>query len=190
MVLGVSQEKIRQFQAQKKLRRPRRGSPARTLLLLLVLVGTAAYYALYVNPAVLPPEWNVAPPDLREVASEVAQRAAPLVDEVRSRLPGGGAARPASAPVRRAARPSAPVQAAPAGPQVTLHLTNGGIVTGTLLRETPQALTLSWEYGEAVFERGEIVRLERGSQLPQGVDALPPPRPASAPPPEPQPISP
>ena len=42
---------------------------------------------------------------------------------------------------------------------VTLYLRNGRLINGDLVSETPQALTLRWDYGEMVFERGEIERL-------------------------------
>jgi hypothetical protein len=52
--------------------------------------------------------------------------------------------------------------------QVTLHLVKGDWVTGELVRETPQEVTLRWDYGEVVFRRSEIIRLQRyeGAQAP------------------------
>ena len=67
---------------------------------------------------------------------------------------------------RKRQGPSAPsASAAPArpahdlGPQVTLHLKNGSIIDGMLVRETPDVVTLGWDYGEMDFQRGEIERL-------------------------------
>ena len=44
----------------------------------------------------------------------------------------------------------------PTGDQVTLYLANGGNITGTLVRETEQGLTLHWAFGDANFQRSEI----------------------------------
>ena len=60
----------------------------------------------------------------------------------------------------QAASPSAPpAPARPAKNQVTLYLNNGETITGELVSETPEAVTLRWEYGDVVFQRAEIERL-------------------------------
>lgn len=58
-----------------------------------------------------------------------------------------------------AAAPSPAARSSPLRNQVTLHLKNGGIVVGELVRETPQLVTLRWDYGEMEFQRAEIDRL-------------------------------
>lgn len=47
---------------------------------------------------------------------------------------------------------------------VTLYLKNGGIVSGTLAKETPREVVLQWEYGEAAFARSEVERIVRAIQ--------------------------
>ncbi len=46
---------------------------------------------------------------------------------------------------------------------VTLYLTNGGVVTGDLVEETPEHVTLRWEYGDVRFARREITRQVSGA---------------------------
>ncbi len=62
------------------------------------------------------------------------------------------------------ATPAAPSPFAPLEDPVTLYLRNGGVVTGELVRETPQEVVLHWEYGEVGFQRGEIRRMVQGKQ--------------------------
>ncbi len=38
-------------------------------------------------------------------------------------------------------------------------MTNGGVVTGELVRETPKEVVLRWDYGEVGFQRAEIARI-------------------------------
>ncbi len=45
---------------------------------------------------------------------------------------------------------------------VTLYLTNGGIVTGELIRQSPQEITLRWESGQVGFKTQEIRRMVHG----------------------------
>jgi len=75
----------------------------------------------------------------------------------------------AAAPDQRAAETTPTVAAVSAAP-VTLHLKNGGVVSGTLAHETPQAVILVLEEGEVGFQRGEIERMIKGAS-PAG-DAL------------------
>lgn len=48
---------------------------------------------------------------------------------------------------------------------VTVHLHNGGALTGELVSETPTQVTLRWEGGEVGFSPSEIARLERLGQV-------------------------
>ena len=48
---------------------------------------------------------------------------------------------------------------------VTLYLTNGGVVTGELIRQSETAVTLRWTYGEADFQRSEIRRLLTAAEV-------------------------
>jgi len=59
---------------------------------------------------------------------------------------------------RAATPPPIPVNA------VTLYLKNGGAVTGELVSETPQEVTLRFDYGDVGFRRSEIDRLVKGKE--------------------------
>ena len=52
----------------------------------------------------------------------------------------------------------------PATTTVTLVLRNGGEISGVIAKETDDAITLHGTWGEVVFPRGEIVRIERDTQ--------------------------
>lgn len=52
----------------------------------------------------------------------------------------------------------------PAAPEVTLYLKNGGVVTGTLIQESPASLLLRLEGGDVEFTRAEIERIEHPEQ--------------------------
>ena len=83
--------------------------------------------------------------------------------------------------------PTTAAQVPPAN-QVTLYLVNGGMVTGELVSETPQEVTLRFEYGEVEFRRAEIKRFVKGKEG-TGEDNLnipwenviPPPKPKAPP---------
>ncbi|MBI4597593.1 MAG: DUF1570 domain-containing protein [Candidatus Omnitrophica bacterium] len=47
--------------------------------------------------------------------------------------------------------------------QVTLYLTNGGAMTGELLKETSEEVILRFDYGDVGFRRDEIERVEKGA---------------------------
>ncbi len=47
---------------------------------------------------------------------------------------------------------------------VTLYLANGGVITGELVSESPEHITLHWESGDVTFQRSEITRLVKGKQ--------------------------
>src|SRR3989338_2750089 len=49
--------------------------------------------------------------------------------------------------------------------QVTLYLANGGMVTGELVRESAEGVTLRWDYGEVAFSREEVTRTVKGRQI-------------------------
>lgn len=64
-----------------------------------------------------------------------------------------------SPPARQTPSPAASAN------QVTLYLANGGMVTGELVRESAEGVTLRWDYGEAAFSRGEIIQMVKGRQI-------------------------
>ncbi len=47
---------------------------------------------------------------------------------------------------------------------MTLYLANGGMVTGELVRETPQEVILRWDYGDVAFKRSEIQQTSKSAQ--------------------------
>lgn len=47
-----------------------------------------------------------------------------------------------------------------AGREVTVHLKNGGVVTGALVQELPDQIILKFDYGEVAFHRAEIDRID------------------------------
>jgi hypothetical protein len=55
---------------------------------------------------------------------------------------------------------------------VTLYLANGGVVTGELVRETPNEVVLRFDYGEIGFQRAEIQRMATGQQETTGADGF------------------
>lgn len=44
--------------------------------------------------------------------------------------------------------------------EVTVHLKNGGVVTGALVQELPDQIILKFDYGEVAFHRAEIDRID------------------------------
>ena len=87
------------------------------------------------------------------------QRPAPAPKPAGRRAP---TARPEAAretAPQETARPKQSSQPAPAG-FVTLHFTDGREVTGWIIHETPDALTLGVKSGIATFERTSIQRVE------------------------------
>lgn len=57
-----------------------------------------------------------------------------------------------------------PAPTPPPQNQVTIYLKNGGAVTGELVQETPQELTLRFDYGDVGFQRAEIERVASGKR--------------------------
>lgn len=74
-----------------------------------------------------------------------------------------------------AASPSPPIPRAVSANQVTLYLTNGGAVTGELVSESADGVTLRWDYGEVTFSRVDITRVEKGQQVETEDDIIFPP---------------
>ncbi|HAM40940.1 MAG TPA: hypothetical protein DDX89_03745 [Candidatus Omnitrophica bacterium] len=73
-----------------------------------------------------------------------------------------GSAPPIAKPSPRAVRTPSPAASAN---QVTLYLANGGMVTGELVRESAEGVTLRWDYGEVAFSREEVTRTVKGRQI-------------------------
>ncbi|MBI3083413.1 MAG: DUF1570 domain-containing protein [Candidatus Omnitrophica bacterium] len=65
-------------------------------------------------------------------------------------------------PERRNLSTDPPAPTPPPQNQVTIYLKNGGAVTGELVQETPQELTLRFDYGDVGFQRAEIERVASG----------------------------
>lgn len=105
----------------------------------------------------LPPEPQPAAPAEDKPLTR-GQMTIKLAQEAKAR-----AAKEAAEAVRKARNAAAVAPVVPEN-QVTLYLMNGDWVTGELLRETPEEVVLSWEYGEAAFRRSEIARLNRHAQ--------------------------
>jgi len=142
----------------------------------IVLLGGGGYLYLQAHPEampVLPIKWQLAQ------FGGLKQRVADVAQQARARMvPGSGAApadrspstQTAAAPTT-AGHPATRTSALPASAPnptppllqlqrgVTLYLTNGGVVTGELVRETPQEVVLRWDYGEVGFQRAEIARI-------------------------------
>jgi hypothetical protein len=98
------------------------------------------------------------------------QRVERLIDQahtIQARVSKAGK-RP-KAPAPPVANPSPPALRAPSpavsANQVTLYLANGGMVTGELVRESAEGVTLRWDYGEAAFSLGEITQMVKGRQI-------------------------
>ena len=50
----------------------------------------------------------------------------------------------------------------PAAKAATLYLKNGGVLSGELLQETDQGVTLFWQGGEVAFKKQEIEKIQKG----------------------------
>jgi len=55
---------------------------------------------------------------------------------------------------------------------VTLYLKNSGAVTGELVKQTDDAVTLRWDYGDVTFSRQEIQRIVRGREVEEEDDIV------------------
>lgn len=130
----------------KSLPKPKRPSKMPVLLFWLVALGAAAwFYYAKIHPALPDMGWSL-PGQLEELMARA-----------------------------RAAKPRAAAEDPQAGVtlanEVTLLLTNGRSVTGAVVRETPQVVTLGWDYGQAEFPRAEIAKIFRSQ--PASSDAAP-----------------
>lgn len=74
---------------------------------------------------------------------------------------------------RQAPAATAPTTPEPDPSDVTLLLTNGGAITGTLASETPDEVILTVDGGDISFARGEIMRIHRGRVTNEGGIILP-----------------
>ena len=123
----------------------------RTVILLAALGLTgAAYWFTQLHPEQIPPRLYGWVPGLGRI---IANRLdAPSLK--------GHASAKKSVRARSSTLAAMPLFAKP----VTLYLANGGAVTGDLVKETPEEVTLRWEYGQVGFLRSEIVRMVRGKE--------------------------
>jgi hypothetical protein len=48
------------------------------------------------------------------------------------------------------------------GPRDTVYLKNGGIIQGTLVKETPEEISVRWQDGIVTFKRLEVAEIRRG----------------------------
>ncbi|MBI3997106.1 MAG: hypothetical protein HY352_05535 [Candidatus Omnitrophica bacterium] len=112
---------------------------------------------------------------------ELKDRGVELLDMAKQHLPGYHAQKPAAKHARSSTHPAngpvtfesvskTPATSTPAKPATpmpratTLYLKNGGAVTGELVSETSQEVTLHFEYGDVGFQRAEIARIVKGQQ--------------------------
>jgi hypothetical protein len=118
------------------------------LLALAALLVAGGYYYVQQHPEALPQAGQL---KQFEQLKQQVQDASPLTKFL-SRV----------APIKPKAgtTPAPPPMTNP----VTLYLVNGGIVTGDLVSETRQAVTLHFDYGDVGFQRAEIKRFVKGKE--------------------------
>ena len=158
-----------QLKARSKLKAKQSSSSITTLLFWLAIVGftTFVYYG-NAHPDLLPDWAAQLAGRVASAASSVWEQAAALNDSIahpaaQQAKSSAGAKRTGAALVRPATTVTSEIpDTLPVANEVTLVLTNGRSVTGSLLRETPQIVTLGWDYGEAEFPRREIAQVFRG----------------------------
>ncbi len=124
----------------------------RTVILLVALGLTGAtYWFTQLHPEQIPPRLYGWVPGLGRIVANQLNTPSPKQGNTGARK---GAQERSSkpAPVALFTKP------------VTLYLANGGIVTGDLVKETPEEVTLRWDYGQVGFLRSEIVRMVRGKE--------------------------
>ena len=151
-------------------------------LLLVAILG--GYYYFQQHPETLPQQgqlkqFEALKEKVQDVAQQAKQRLEPSADSPLTKF------LHSVAPAKPTSATAAPV---PPANQVTLYLVNGGMVTGELVSETPQEVTLRFEYGEVEFRRAEIKRFVKGKEG-TGEDNLnipwenviPPPKPKAPP---------
>ena len=158
---------------------------------LLLVVGISAllcggsYFYVQAHPEVLPTAWKPQFDHLRQQVNELTEQAKarftppsepapPTAPHKTSKAPSSSASakHPTSSTKSHAtphtkstgAPAAAPKPPAPLKNPMTLYLTNGGIVTGEFVTETPQQVVLRWEYGDVGFQRAEIQRVVKGKQ--------------------------
>lgn len=102
------------------------------------------------------PSTSTSPPGPAPATGQPARQAA------------GGAQAASPTPEEPASGPSLPPPLLQLQHGATLYLTNGGVVTGELVRETPQEVVLRWDYGEVGFQRAEIKRIVKEVQSLEG----------------------
>ncbi|MBI4355308.1 MAG: DUF1570 domain-containing protein [Candidatus Omnitrophica bacterium] len=126
-------------------------------LILLSLVLSAVYLVAWRRPELLPAQvtdwlnahhWLPPPPE-------------PATGHPTSLDPHGGG--------RAASGSTVPLEKL-----ITLRLKNGTVLSGELLNETPEAITLGWSWGSTEFRRTEIASAERGKRVTTDAQLLPP----------------
>jgi len=128
------------------------------LCIVLALAGGGGYY--YVQ--------NHANAKTRKQVEVYRAQVLDALGRVRQFLPGMGPPKAPEQAVTEAkgradGKPRVSAKAAPEN-AVTLYLHNGGVVTGELVNETPEQVTLRWDYGDVDFRRREIKRMVAGRQ--------------------------
>lgn len=151
------------------------------LLLLGLLAGAVGggWYVFRTHPEV----WSfVTTQAIVDALHGTLERTKEVVKQVGARVKAQDATMPAAGTATASARAStsssrAAANASPEPPAyvakntVTLYLTNGGVVTGDLVEETPEQVTLRWEYGDVSFARHEIKR-QVGGKAVEGDDIV------------------
>jgi len=145
-------------------------------LALTILLGGGLVYLTIAHPQYFPPTYV-------DYVAQLQEQVQQQVEEIRLRLAGQAIqdldapaskdqstqaastsrARTARRPQSAAATTPPPSKSAPN--QITLYLTNGGVVTGELVSRTAQGVVLRWEYGEVAFSNQDISRLVSGRQI-------------------------
>ncbi len=132
------------------------------LLILVLIIGGAGTYVA-IHPDVIP----------KERLQRLVEGAQGAMEGLKERFAASSKPEPAETQGKKpdAASRTKPSKApAPPKPpallknQATLYLTNGGVISGELVRESPQEVLLRWDYGEVRFSRAEIQRLVKGKQ--------------------------
>ncbi len=116
------------------------------IVALVTLLGGGGVLYFQLHPEQLPPQWT-----MQWKKSPVPIGAAAAKAPTRRGTPHSGSA--------TKTRPQAP---APLKNPTTLYLTNGGVVTGELVSESPSEVVLRWDYGDMSFQRTEIQRVVKG----------------------------
>ena len=136
------------------------------VVVIAAAVGGAGYYFFRTHPEASPTEVLDAATGYLKGSLDYAKQ---VTQRISARPQQGAPAAATPKAVNPALSGKGGVKApAPASPSyqpknlVTLYLTNGGIVTGDLVKETPETVTLRWEYGDVSFARNEIKRQADG----------------------------